>query len=414
MNGTFRSIFLLKSISNGLLLPVMSLMIVARGASLSLLPLVVGTYSVMVILLEFPSGVFCDLFGRKKTFLLSVSLMLLAFCVLLAGDSHVNVLFLAFAIQGAGRAFSSGSLDALVMERSLKKGGDVAAAKTSGELGLLESVGIALGSIAAGFLGEIGDTYSANIAAIALCYFLILLLTVFGVSEERNRKSQEKRPGFQEFGKQMTESLSFARSCPEVRFLMSLGFFTGIALLAVETYWQPGLLRLLDHKVIWLFGFVSFLGFGFTALSSHLAPKLMERLNSKGKHSWWYCLLGTKMLFYTGTILLGSLIHPVFFICGYFFIYFVHGGGSIMENTLLSKTTPGEMLASVMSLFSLIFQMGALAASGITSTLLAKADLAVIWRSFGILAFIGTGISFFLLLRSFKTHPQASSSQEQS
>ena len=39
MNGTFRSIFLLKSISNGLLLPVMSLMIVARGASLSLLPL---------------------------------------------------------------------------------------------------------------------------------------------------------------------------------------------------------------------------------------------------------------------------------------------------------------------------------------------------------------------------------------
>ena len=85
-----------------------------------------------------------------------------------------------------------------------------------------------------------------------------------------------------------------------------------------------------------------------------------------------------------------------------------------MENTLLSKTTPGEMLASVMSLFSLIFQMGALAASGITSTLLAKADLAVIWRSFGILAFIGTGISFFLLRRSFKTHPQTSSSQEQS
>ena len=99
MNFTLRSIFLLKSIATGILMPVMSLMIMARGASLSVLPFVIGTYSLVVILLEFPSGVFCDLFGRKKTFVFSVSLMLFSFCFLLAGGSHVWVLFIAFAIQ---------------------------------------------------------------------------------------------------------------------------------------------------------------------------------------------------------------------------------------------------------------------------------------------------------------------------
>lgn len=68
-----------------------------------------------------------------------------------------------------------------------------------------------------------------------------------------------------------------------------------------------------------------------------------------------------------------------------------------MENTLLTKSTPKEMLASVMSLFSLIFQSGALAASGLTSIILAKADLPVVWWSLGGLGLIGVCISFMTL-----------------
>ena len=71
MNNIFRTIFLLKSLSTGLMLPIMSLMIISRGAGTEFLPLIVGTYSLTAILFEFPSGVFSDLFGRKKTFLIS-------------------------------------------------------------------------------------------------------------------------------------------------------------------------------------------------------------------------------------------------------------------------------------------------------------------------------------------------------
>lgn len=111
MNNIFRTIFLLKSLSTGLMLPIMSLMIISRGAGTELLPLVIGVYSLTVILFEFPSGVFSDIFGRKKTFLISCSLMLLSLFLLIVETSNVSILFLAFAIQGTGRAFSSGSLD---------------------------------------------------------------------------------------------------------------------------------------------------------------------------------------------------------------------------------------------------------------------------------------------------------------
>lgn len=91
MNNIFRTIFLLKSFSTGLMLPIMSLMIISRGAGTELLPLVIGVYSLTVILFEFPSGVFSDIFGRKKTFLISCSLMLLSLFLLIV--KHPMFLF---------------------------------------------------------------------------------------------------------------------------------------------------------------------------------------------------------------------------------------------------------------------------------------------------------------------------------
>lgn len=382
MNNIFRTIFLLKSLSTGLMLPIMSLMIISRGAGTELLPLVIGVYSLTVILFEFPSGVFSDIFGRKKTFLISCSLMLLSLFLLIVEASNVSILFLAFAIQGTGRAFSSGSLDALVLEKSLLSGEDASTAKTSGELGFIESLGIAVGSIFAGFLGNIGTTCSANLFVMALLYLLITLLTVVEVKDTHIASSGEPFLLFSEikkFRRQMAGSLRFSVQSAPVRILLIQVFFTGIVLFSLETYWQPGLLRLMADRKLWIFGFVSFLGFCFTALASYLTPKLLLRISPNSNRPWWNFLFVIRLLFAAGTFLLGSILHPSFFVLAYLLIYFFHGGGSTVENTLLSQNTPSEMLAGIMSLFSLIFQLGALAASAFTGAFLSNANLPIIW-----------------------------------
>lgn len=382
MNNIFRTIFLLKSLSTGLMLPIMSLMIISRGAGTELLPLVIGVYSLTVILFEFPSGVFSDIFGRKKTFLISCSLMLLSLFLLIMETSNVSILFLAFAIQGTGRAFSSGSLDALVLEKSLLSGGDASTAKTSGELGFIESLGIAVGSIFAGFLGNIGTTCSANLFVMALLYLLITLLTVVGVKDTHIDSSGESFLLFSEikkFRRQMAGSLRFSVQSAPVRILLIQVFFTGTVLFSLETYWQPGLLRLMADRKLWIFGIVSFLGFCFTALASYLTPKLLLHISPNSKRPWWIFLFVIRLLFAAGTFLLGSILHPAFFVLAYLLIYFFHGGESTVENTLLSQNTPREMLAGIMSLFSLIFQLGVLAASAFTGAFLSNADIPIIW-----------------------------------
>lgn len=231
MNKIFRSIFLLKSFSTGLLMPVMSLMIIARGVPLARLAIVVGVYSLTVVVLEFPSGVFCDLVGRKKCFLLSCVLMLISLAVILAGGEGMAVMAAAFVIQGTGRAFASGSLDALVIERSKTLGGDEAVAKTSGELGVLESVGIALGSVAGGILGGLGHAYGANLMTMTVVYIIIAALVLTGVEEKGRTKTETAdrevsgiRRQIKAFGQQMKGSLSFSWKSLSVRMLMILIF----------------------------------------------------------------------------------------------------------------------------------------------------------------------------------------------
>lgn len=177
----------------------------------------------------------------------------------------------------------------------------------------------------------------------------------------------------------MAGSLRFSVQSAPVRILLIQVFFTGTVLFSLETYWQPGLLRLMADRKLWIFGIVSFLGFCFTALASYLTPKLLLHISPNRKRPWWNFLFVIRLLFAAGTFLLGSILHPSFFVLAYLLIYFFHGGGSTVENTLLSQNTPREMLAGIMSLFSLIFQLGVLAASAFTGAFLSNADLPIIW-----------------------------------
>lgn len=50
---------LLRNLATGILAPVLTLVLLANGASISTISLLLGAYSLTVILFEFPSGVFC-------------------------------------------------------------------------------------------------------------------------------------------------------------------------------------------------------------------------------------------------------------------------------------------------------------------------------------------------------------------
>ena len=80
-------VFLLIHLGTGLAAPVLSLMLLARGATLATLPLVVGVTTVVTCLLEVPSGIAADVLGRRRVFVLSMALQVATYVVLLATPS---------------------------------------------------------------------------------------------------------------------------------------------------------------------------------------------------------------------------------------------------------------------------------------------------------------------------------------
>ncbi|MDF2950315.1 MAG: hypothetical protein K0R07_2366 [Sedimentibacter sp.] len=108
-------IVFLKSFSMGLLIPVLSLVFIDKGASLSNISIIMGVYSLTVVVLELPSGILADVIGRKKVFCLSLIVSLIGYSVILFGRGMI-FLCIGIIFYGTSRALSSGSFDALFID----------------------------------------------------------------------------------------------------------------------------------------------------------------------------------------------------------------------------------------------------------------------------------------------------------
>ena len=379
MRSSFQIIVFLKSFATGVMAPVLTLALLAHGASISTVSLLLGAYSFTVIAAEFPSGVFADLCGRKKAFLLSTLFNLLSYCLLLVSKT-IPFLFIAMVIHGLSRAFSSGSIDALAIDDAVLNGS--ALAKVTGRLAILESAGLAAGALSGGFLSGLGTLYEGNLMANLAIYVLLSLLTVCCVREQPHIRA-EQGGGFRRFRLHVKESLSFMAQKGIVRMLFVFSFLTGFVLLSIETYWQPALKAL--SPVPWLLGVVSFAGFFCVIFGS----KAIERLLIKRPDDGTALLLGCKALVGICFILLVFQFRAPFFIGVYMLAYLFLGGGSVAESTLLNQAAPASQRASILSLFSFVLQIGGLFASLCGYVVSARTNFRNMWLIAGALLLLG-------------------------
>jgi len=98
MSAPVQLILFLYHFSMGLVVPVLNLVLLNRGANLETLPLLYLVMAVAVLSLELPSGILADLLGRKKIFLLSCVLNVLAFSLLISIRSSLAGLMLVVII----------------------------------------------------------------------------------------------------------------------------------------------------------------------------------------------------------------------------------------------------------------------------------------------------------------------------
>lgn len=367
----------LNSYLTGVLTPVLSLALIDKGASLSNLSIILGLYALSVILLELPSGFMADIFGRKKTFVLSLVIFTLSFLLLFLVRGFI-ALCIVMMLYGLAKALASGSFDALFIDYYIDNFGKDKLHNITTRLSVLEALGLSVGALSGGLFPEISfklfpsiGIYDLNIIVRIILTVVVLVLSVVFISDKVNMN--EKRFSIK---KHVKNSRDFVFNNVTVICIFLSVFSTGFFLSALETYWQPHFITLLpDESSKRLLGLMAFLYLGAAMLGSILSNKTIKK-RKFNLRKMYLIMRGFIALFLIFTALQTNI--PLF-VAFYASIYLVFGMATIPEGVILNSETPKEIRASVLSISSFTMQIGGLSGSLLYSILIRFISIPAIW-----------------------------------
>ena len=395
MSKTKQLVIFLNYASLGILLPVLNLILLNRGADLKTLPLLIAAYSAAVLCFELPSGICADLYGRKTVFLISGACQMLSLILLLFAENWIWLLFYIL-LNGISRAFSTGSLDALIVDQALSEKGEACLPAIAARLGILEEAGLAAGCILGGFLSCIGDSFTGNILTRGVFTAVTFGLCLFGIREDKICGRRGERIPLTSHIKRGVKTVLSKQDFP---LILAGMLFTGFFLISIETYWQPAYLKISKlTEGTWVLGILSFAGFLLAAMGNSFCQRLLKKFPGR---QWRIYSISR---FFLGCALLVLALHKSvwLFILGYGSIYLLLGTGSVAENTLINQYTPGYFRASVLSLGSFLLQTGSMCASLFCSLFVDRIAISGLWLTAGALL-IGYTIFTTLFLLAKRT-----------
>ena len=380
----YAGVMTLSNFSTGLLAAVLSLIMLDKGLTLGGIALAVAIYSLTAAVLEVPTGIAADILGRKHTFIFSLFVFTMAFATLFLMNGPAWVLTAA-ALMGAGKAMSSGTIEALFISRYIAAYGMDRLPGAMRVLALSESAGIASGALLGGLLPSLSvllmpdhGPYDLNLLLRAILSLFLAGLTALLIPGDRHDRSEHSG-----LRAHLRESLHLVGQSQTLKWLLIATAGLGIALCALESYWQPLLLGLLGggQKTGFL-GLLSMLYFGAVIAGNLVSDKLLTR------H-----IIGEKAMFLTGrTIMLVSMIcaafftQPAIFMVLYCVIYFCLGASNISEGALIHREVPDRSRSSLLSTQSFTLQAGMLAFSVGTGSLAETSSIQVVWAAAAIIS----------------------------
>lgn len=372
MSKINQTILFISHFSLGLVLPVLNLVFLDRGATLQTLPLLYMIMAITVLCLELPSGICADLMGRKKAFLISCVFSFISFCLLIFIKNNLAMLIVVIVLYGIGRAFASGSIDALIIDQTLESLGNDHLPMITTRLSIIEGVGLSLGSIAGGLLAQVSATRTINLLCRSVLIFAVLVLGhLFIKEDEILRRAGKPLPQHVNQGlKALFKNRLFG-------FVIFGGLFVGLLLASVETYWQPAFEAITTNvKREWLLGFITFFGFLSVTLGNRISQKLLEK---SGTRNHFAIYLISRGILAALMLIFALQKSTIGFIVGYTGLYLLLGISNVSESTLINRYTPNHMRASVLSMSSFITQIGLLCSALICSLAIRQLHFSGIW-----------------------------------
>lgn len=363
-----QNIQFLNFFSLGLMSPILTLILLNKGATLQTLPLILAVYSFTAMVIELPSGILADMIGRKEIFLVA-SLFQAVSCILLCLAMNTIGLFLFAVFSGVSRAFSSGSLDALFIDDAIAR--DKELHHVISRMSILEGAGLALGSICGGMLASLTDNYMSSVYLRFLLVLIVAILCIAFVKEIKIKKEHEKK----NLLSHLKEGKHVIFKSDRLMFLFLGVFFVGIFLSFIETYWQPAFLELNTMSdSSWILGFIVSLSFACTVIGNIIANYIMKKSSDR-----WKIFIFLRFIMSMTIVIFALQVSAIGFVGLYALVYLLFATGNVVESVIINTSIPSSMRASIISLISLILQIGSLCASIFSSIMIYKLGITGLW-----------------------------------
>lgn len=379
MNTKIFSIILaINSFSGGILVPILSLLFLQKGLNLAEISIVVGLYSLSIIIFEIPTGIASDFLGRKKMFCLALISSIISAFIMLFCKGIIN-LALAMVFHGISRALSSGSLHALYIEWNTNdKHSKEKLAKVMTKISLLETLGLALGSILGGVIPSLVKSYISELGIYDLNIIIKIILTVivFVMSwlfiKEYDLSVKKENISLIN---QVKSSIEIVKNNRLLIIVFISVFSTGFFLFSLETYWQPRLVSLLSKDISWIIGVVSGIYYGASIYGNIIAEKIIS--NNKINTQSLYII--SRIVLVIALIIMAIQKNVLSFVVLYAIVYFSFGICNIPEGVIINSEVSNRSRATILSFNSLVLQIGSLVASLVASITINYISISILW-----------------------------------
>ena len=382
---TYYSLEFLNWFAVGLPLALIILLMQARGLDLFAIGLLNGVFALTIVLLELPTGGLADAIGRKPVALLSSLFTLAASVVFLFAFSFAPFA-LAFTLLGVGRALASGALGAWFVDSLLEAEPELDLQPPLAHAGTFVILGLSLGTLLGGLIPQLfrglpadGSAVFTPLAMTLLASIGVKLVGTLGIVlfVRERRVEREAAASASSVPRILGEALTLSRRNPIVLLLLAGNTVAAIALMSVETFWQPRFAEWLGGATenSATFGLLMTGAFA-VGVVGNLASIPLSRLLGKR-----YGLVAALMQGFAGLAVVALALQTGAAPAALFFWLYYLGNATLGSpvGAMFNQEVPAERRSSMQSVMSLAGYAGSLLGSVVLGYLAENVSVGAAW-----------------------------------
>jgi MFS family permease len=318
-----------------------------QGFSLTQLGILEGTFHLTSFLMEVPTGIVADLFGRKTSRFLGRVLFLGSLFILYFSRS-MPIQCIAFALTAIGYNLESGAGEALIYDSLKEIGREEGYKKIAGINNVIFEAGSVISLIVGGYCAHYLGYQWVFIPGMSVCVLSILVSTLFEepTLTQKEQHRLRKMGWLKAMSEQTRESLLVIKENPRIAFII---LFTELVMMFItslyfylQTFWKAN-----GFNELQIGGFLAIAAV-LSAAAGLLAHRIERRLGVRG------IILVFPLLLILSLWGLGLTDYSVIF---FTMTGFVDGVLYVAMQDYLNKMIPSERRATILSFQSMAFSM---------------------------------------------------------